>query len=125
MEQTITIYDDINIAKNFFRYKKSNNEIVKVINNINLNSFNTNKYNYINIDSDLCNWIKTKLKKIDAIYGHLYVLDETEKIIQLRDKIWNNKMKNENISEYCDSFTFAFEAYQWIKEGNQLYFFIN
>lgn len=137
MGRTITIYDDINDIKQFFRYNKYADLSKDIDINEDINedkqkqkqshttgyNFNSNKY-CIGIRSDLGMWIQSELNQIDAIDGKLYVLNDMEKIIQLRDKIWNDEMENEPISDDCNGITFAYEAYHWIKEGKQLYFFV-
>ncbi len=131
MVYSIVVYDNVNGVKNFFRYKIYNDVIGKKNqnNNNNIYHFNTQKYsNKINIQSDLGTWIKHELKIIDAVGGQLFVLDDYDKVLQLRDKIWNNEFdnefNNESISNEFNSLTFAYEAFHWIKEGNQLYFYI-
>jgi hypothetical protein len=125
MTNSIIIYDDVNSVKNFFRHKIYNDIIGKKNHCKNIFYFNTKKYsNQINVDSDLGHWIKNELKIIDTTNGQLFILDDIDKIIQLRDKIWNDEINNELISSELNSITFAYEVYHWIKKGNQLYFYI-
>ena len=79
------------------------------------------------IADNLIKWIvsECKIVKIKNKYGYeceYYLLDDLEKLDKLKDLVWTRKVDNYIFKNMVSPLDFAYDCYDFIKNGGQIYF---
>lgn len=88
--------------------------------------FDKSKYDQLWIEGNLIKWIATECEivKIKNKYGdecEYYLLDNLEKLDKLKDLVWMRKIDNYIFKNMVSVLDFAYDCYDFIKNGGTMY----
>lgn len=124
MSPTLFIYTHINQIKKHYDLG-----IDKNLNDDDLPYFNKFKYRDLILEGGLIRWIISECKEVNIYdeYEHeynYYMIDELEKISELKDKIWNRQIDNYIFVDGTSALDFAYDCWDFIKNGGIIYFIV-